>query len=180
MLAKLSALSIRTKLLVAFGGMIVLLLASAGSAFLLMQRVSALMDSVARENMPEVTASLKLAQTSSALAAAVPGLGAAPDENTRQVQMEALAKLRQAISENLTALNAFPTGRDANFELKVIIEAADREITSVNGAVRKRLAAEAKLKQRLQLLNDSQKAVGDIVEPLAERVRGTVSMAAMS
>jgi methyl-accepting chemotaxis protein len=180
MIAKLSALSVRVKLLVAFGGMIVLLLASAGSAFLFMQRVSDLMDSVARENMPEVANSLRLAQSSSALAAAAPALGAAVDNTTRQVQMEALAKLRQAITENLTALDAFPAGHEASFELKQIIEAADREIANVDTAVKMRLAVTEKLKQRLTHLNEAQKTVSAVLGPLAESARGTVSMAAMS
>jgi len=175
-----SALSVRAKLLIAFGGMILLLLSSAGSAGLFMQRVSGLMDSVARENMPEVATSLRLAQASSALAAAAPALGAANDDSTRQVQMDALAKQRKAVGENMQALGAFPTGREAAEELKKIIEATDGEIATVDTAVKTRLAATAKLKQRLTQLSETQKAVAETVSPLSERARSTVSMAAMS
>ena len=177
---RLSALSVRARLLAAFGGMILLLLASAGSAFLFMQRVSGLMDSVARENMPEVAASLRLAQASSALAAGAPALGAAIDDSSRQVQMQALAKLRTGVADNLTALMAFPTGREAADDLKQIIEATDRELSTVDNAVKVRLAATAKLKERVGKLNDAQKGVAEAVGPIAEQARTTVSMAAMS
>src|SRR5258708_18891975 len=102
--AVLSQLSIRVKLLAAFGGMVFLLLASAGVAYLFMERIGVLLEGVARQNMPEVATSLRLAATSSALSAAAPTVGSAADEAGREVAMQNATKLRRALAEHLAGL----------------------------------------------------------------------------
>jgi len=176
----LAQLSIRAKLLAAFGGMVFLLLASAGVAYRFMDRIGVLLEGVARENMPEVATSLRLAATSSALSAAAPTVGSAADEAARDVAMQNAVRLRQALAEHLGGLERFPAGRDALFELKAIVEAAGKEIDFVDAAVRRRLGAEAKLHQQLGKLNQQQAAFDAVAAPAIDAVKSTIAMAAIN
>lgn len=149
----------------AFAATTLLTVLTAGVAWFAFSNVEGTLTTVTDRSMPAVASSLQLAANSSEVAASAPSLVSAKSEEERQAIRQKLAAKQEELQRHLEELRA--TGADvaALTELSATLSQAMADLDS---AVKRRVAANDKLGQAIQIVADVNIGFQEDVQPMID------------
>lgn len=138
--ARRRGLGIRGKLFLAFGGVAGLTVMAAVVAMLSYNDVGVALRGITEDNLPAMSLSLKLANSSAEVASAAPAVLAAADLRQRDTAVAAVAANQHALDEVIDALAATMGGKQATVGLRQTAGEMRGNLDRLSAAVGQRLA----------------------------------------
>ena len=151
---------IRAKLLVAVGTVAAMTLVAGALAWASYSEVERLLAQVTRDNLPSVSAALKLSEATARLAAAAPALDNAQSQFQRQSTFVALQQQSERLRNLIEDLNDIGIGASQLDELRSLMSAIGGNLAGRNGLV----------ERRLQLL-ERQRSLGAVLAEMDDDIR---------
>ncbi len=147
----------------AFAATTLLTVVTAGVAWFAFSNVEGTLVTVTDEAMPAVTSSLQLAATSSSVAAAAPSLVSAGSDTERQAIRDELATKQEELALHIEELQRTGTDTQALSELASTLASA---MTDLDSAVVRRVTAQTKLTEAVELVTDVNSLFQSEVRPM--------------
>ena len=132
-------LGLRGMLLLAFGAVAGLTVLASAVAFVSYDEVGRSLSGIAGENLPAMSASLRLAKGSAEIASVAPALLAANDEKERQTEIASLQADQRDLQEAIEALAAAPGGAAATAPLRRAAAEMANNLAQLAATVERRL-----------------------------------------
>ena len=151
---------IRAKLLVAVGTVAAMTLVAGALAWASYSEVERLLAQVTRDNLPSVSAALKLSEATARLAAAAPALDNAQSQFQRQSTFVALQQQSERLRGLIEDLDEIGIGASQLDELRSLMSAIGGNLAGRNGLV----------ERRLQLL-ERQRSLGAVLAKMDDDIR---------
>ncbi|MGE5475307.1 MAG: ATP-binding protein, partial [Bacteroidales bacterium] len=142
---------IRAKLLVAVGMVAAMTLVAGALAWASYSEIERLLAQVTRDNLPSVSAALRLSEATARLAAAAPALDGSQTQFQRQNNFIALQQQSERLRGLIEDLDDIGVGANQLQELRALMGAISGNLAGRNALVERRLA----LQERQRHLNDA-------------------------
>ena len=159
---------IRAKLLVAVGTVAAMTLLAGLLAWASYSEIERLLATMTRDNLPGVSAALKLSEATARLAAAAPALDNARSQFQRQSNFVALQQQSERLRGLIESLDATGVGSSQMDELRTLMAAIGDNLVGRNALVERRLH----LAERLQKLSGEMGALDRELHMLEDRQQG--------
>ncbi len=171
---------IRPRLFLAFGAIAGLTVTACVAAYVLLAGVGGTLRVITRQEVPRAVVSLELAAQAQALAALAPNLLAAPTQDQRQRRNDELSRIRDDLVKYLTALAAFPDGRQVAAALTELTTKLNGQMTRLDAVVGVRLKIAAQREEGTAAAERVHAAVAAVLAPAWEKVRSEIEMTSMN
>jgi methyl-accepting chemotaxis protein len=176
---KKTTISIRTKLLAAFAGTIIFMVAIGAIAWEALYRVNGLLGDVTRQALPQVLASAELATGSAQVAGVAPGVYAATSKAERDAAQAALDAARKNLAAKLQTLRQHSAGGGSQ-ELARLVASVENQSKAIDTTLQQRAAVARDIEARRSALAKTYDEFLGLVTPIQEAQRAEFAMAAMA
>jgi phosphoglycerate-specific signal transduction histidine kinase len=177
---KLIPSSVKTRLLLALGGISGTTVVAAGVACVLFGQFGASLNQVTGHSVPAMTASLELAAQTQSLAASAPALLAARNDEERTPRLEVLQQALSAGSERIERIKRSGGDAAAVDALNAAMAKLTTNVTDLNGAVVHRIAIRDAITKKIADLDKAHQGLIQLTTPALEHAKTDISMASMS
>src|SRR5690349_15950279 len=133
-------LGLRGKLLLAFGTVAALTVLASAVAVISYDQVGRSLSAIAGENLPAMSASLRLAKSSAEIASAAPALLAANDKKARNAEIASLEADQRELQKAIDELATAPGGAATTAELRAAAAKMATNLAQLAETVERRLS----------------------------------------
>jgi methyl-accepting chemotaxis protein len=159
---------VRAKLLVAFGAVAGLTVLASVVGLISYDRVSRSLGAIAEENLPAMSASLRLAKSSAEIAAAAPELLVADDKQGREQEIASLQADQRDLQQAIERLAAASGGETATTPLRQASAAMATNLAQLASTVDRRLALRDELLAVTNRIRQTHALIAEKLAPLAD------------
>ena len=159
---------IRGKLFLSFGAVAALTVLASGIGIASYGSVAGLMGRITEENLPAMGLSLRLAKSSTEIAAAAPSLLTAADVKEREAAQAALKTLQIRLNRDIAALGGTAANAGATADLHRIAGALDRNLDGLLVTVTRRQALKAAREAMAERIRAAHAALTQKLAPLVD------------
>jgi methyl-accepting chemotaxis protein len=173
-------LSVKTRLLMAFGGISGTTVVAAALACVLFGQFKHSLDQVTGRSVPAMTSSLELAAQTQSLAASAPALLAAKSSTELSPRLAVLNRALSAGDDRIKRIRQSggdPVTVDA---LNAAIAKLAAQVHDLNDAVAHRIAVTDMMTKKLAELDKAHQALVDLTGPALDHAKAAIAMASMS
>jgi methyl-accepting chemotaxis protein len=177
---KLAILSVKTRLLLALGGISGTTVIAAAAACVLFGQFKDSLNQITGHSVPAMTASLELATQTQSLAASAPALLVAKSDAERAPRLDALHQSLAAGSDDIERIKS-AGGDPATIEsLSLAMTKLTANVDNLNSAVVHRIAVRDAIVKKIVDLDKAHKSLIDATTPALDHAKDDISMASMS
>jgi phosphoglycerate-specific signal transduction histidine kinase len=177
---KLIASSVKTRLLLALGGISGTTVIAAGVACVLFGQFGDSLNQVTGHSVPAMTASLELAAQTQSLAASAPALLAARNDEERTPRLEVLRQALSASSERIERIKRSGGDAAAVDALNAAMAKLTTNVADLDSAVVHRIAIRGAITKKVAELDKAHQGLIQLTTPALEHAKTEISMASMS
>jgi methyl-accepting chemotaxis protein len=161
-------LGLRVKLFLAFGAVAALTVLASVVGFVSYDRVSRSLGAIAEENLPAMSASLRLAKSSAEIASVAPALLAADDKQEREREIAALQADQRDLKQAIERLAAAPAGEAATAPLRQASAAMSDNLARLAATVDRRQSLRDERLALTTRLRQTHASIAEKLAPLAD------------
>jgi methyl-accepting chemotaxis protein len=161
-------LGLRTKLFVAFGAVAGLTVLASGIAFVSYDEVGRALGGIAGENLPAMTASVRLARSSAEIASIAPALLAAHDMKERDATLAALEADEKSLRQAIDEIAATAGSGEAIGALRGAAEQMAANLAELAEDVQKRLKLDGEIAAVAAQVRSTHNAIETTLAPLVD------------
>jgi methyl-accepting chemotaxis protein len=173
-------LGIRTRLFLAFGAVAGTTVIASVAAWLLFAQIGALLDGVAKRNIPEVVATLQLSTETQALVASAPNLLNADSQEQRIAQRKTLQEMQEAVARRLDAVAGFQADQSSVATLRKLVAAMNDKLAALDAAVQARIEQTTLRATTAREIGEGQRRLHGILAPVMDEAQTDITMVSMS
>jgi methyl-accepting chemotaxis protein len=177
---KLSALRVRARLFLAFGGIAATTVIAAAVACMLFGQFRDLLGQVTGRSIPAVTASLELAAQTQSLAAAAPALLGAKDDAERTPRLDVLRQSLLAAGERIKRIQSSGADPAIVKALNAEMSALTSKVLELDTTVSERIGLSDAAAKKIAAVDAAHDQLLHLVAPAIEQARNEIEMASMS
>ncbi|HVH78148.1 MAG TPA: HAMP domain-containing methyl-accepting chemotaxis protein [Stellaceae bacterium] len=177
---KLSALSVKTRLLAALGGISGTTVIAAAVACFLFGQFNKSLNHITEHSVPAMAASLELAAQTQSLAASAPALLAAKTDAERGPSLDVL---RQALAAGTDSVDRIKGAGGDSMTIDALTGAMTKlgtDVDSLNKVVMQRIATRDAIGKKIVELDKAHRNLIDQIAPALDRAKAEIAMASMS
>ena len=177
---KFSALSVKTRLLLALGGISGTTVIAAAVSCVLFSQFKDSLNQVTGHSVPAMTASLELAAQTQSLAASAPALLASRSDAERAPRLDVLRQALSASGEDIERIKS-AGGDAATVEtLNAAMAKLATNVGNLDDAVVHRIAIRDAITKKIENLDKTHKGLVDLTSPALDHAKDEISMASMA
>jgi methyl-accepting chemotaxis protein len=177
---KFTALRVKGRLFLAFGGIAATTVIAAAVSCVLFGQFRELLGQVTGRSIPAVTASLELAAQTQSLAAAAPALLAAKDDAQRTPRLDVLRQSLLAAGERIKRIESSGVDPKAVKVLNNEMATLTSKVLELDSAVGQRITAREAAAKQIAAVDDAHNQLLQLVVPAIEQAKSEIEMASMS
>jgi methyl-accepting chemotaxis protein len=177
---KLSALRVRARLFLAFGGIAGTTVIAAAVSCILFGQFRDLLGQVTGRSIPAVTASLELAAQTQSLAAAAPALLGAKDDAERTPRLDVLRQSLLAAGERIKRIQSSGADPTIVTALNAEMSTLTNKVLELDTAVSERIGLSEAAAKKIAAADAAHDQLLHLVAPAIEQAKSEIEMASMS
>lgn len=159
---------IRTRLFAAFGAVASMTVLASTIGFISYSRLGETLTSITTDNMPAMSASLRVAKTSAEIAATAPALFVATSKDEMKPILAMLAAKQGELTQSIETIGKTSGGADAAKTLTQYAASMKQQLTNIAASVDRRLAATADRANAVSAIDEAHHDFDDVVAPLVD------------